>query len=82
MGPGTGILLTYCYLFISSVPSKLLTSTLTHNFVRESQKIKKIVGASRLKKGILSQKLLSLKYFSKCQKIFRWLLLFVLFTSP
>ncbi len=33
-----------------------------------SQKIKKIIGASRLKKGILSHKLLSLKYFWTCQK--------------
>jgi hypothetical protein len=64
------------------IPSKLLTSTVTHNFDRGSQKFKKIVGASRLKKGIRSQKLLSLKYFSKCPKIFRWLLLFVLFTFP
>jgi hypothetical protein len=53
---------------IELLPSKLLTSSVTLNFDRGSQKIKKILGASRLKKGILSQKLLSLKYFSTCQK--------------
>ncbi len=42
--------------------------TVTHNFVRGSQKKEKNVGASCLKKGILYQKLLSLKYFWKCQK--------------
>jgi hypothetical protein len=50
------------------VPSKLRTSTVTHNFDRGSQKIQKIVGASWLEQAILSQKLFGLKYFW-CQKI-------------
>ncbi len=49
-------------------PSKLLTSTVTHNFDRGSQIFKKIVGTLRLKKGILSQKLSSLKNCWKCPK--------------
>jgi hypothetical protein len=47
-----------------TLPSKLLTSTATHNFNRGSQNfVTKIVGVSRLKRGILSQKLSSLKYY-------------------
>ncbi len=38
-----------------SVPSKLLTSTVTANFDRGSQKLKKIVGATWFKIGRLSQ---------------------------
>jgi hypothetical protein len=53
------------------VPSNLLTSTMTPNFDRWSQRIKKIVGASRLKKDTLSLKLLSLKYILKCPKKFK-----------
>jgi hypothetical protein len=52
---------------------------------KKKKKFKKIVGASWLKKGILSQKFLSLKYFSKCPnklKVVLWFLLFVLLTFP
>jgi hypothetical protein len=63
------------------VPLKLLTSTVTDNFDRGHTIFYKIVGASWLKKDIRSQKLLSLKYYSKCKKI-RWLLLFILLTFP
>ncbi len=58
-------------LIVKAIPSKLLTSTMTPTFNRWSQRIKKIVETSRLKKDTLSLRLLSLKYILKCQKKFQ-----------
>jgi hypothetical protein len=52
------ILVSHSIIFIfGDKPSKLLTSTMTPNFDRWSQRIKKIVGASRPKKDPLFLKL-------------------------
>ncbi len=52
-----------------------------YNFDRGHQNFYKIVGALWFKKDILSQKLLCLKYYSKCKKL-KMVVLFTLFTFP
>jgi hypothetical protein len=56
---------------IIGCPSLIIFQQISHqspNFDRGSQNVE-IVGPSWLKKGIISQTLLSVKYFSKCKKI-------------
>jgi hypothetical protein len=58
------------YRAFAKVPSKLLTSIVTHNFDSGSKKIKKIVGASCLKKRHpLTKAFKSEIYFEMAQKI-------------